>query len=69
MKVMKDILSSSQHIYILGICPCVATVYKIFDKISVHNDYINQISYILLTSKSYKFFDNNQYKTKLNHEN
>jgi hypothetical protein len=26
-------------IYILVRCPCVATVYKIFNKILVHNDY------------------------------
>jgi hypothetical protein len=30
---------------LLGMCPCVATIYKIFDKMLVHNDYIK---YLLL---------------------
>jgi hypothetical protein len=37
------------YIYLLGICPCVATIHKTFSKMLVHNGYIKvKNTYIII---------------------
>jgi hypothetical protein len=50
---------------ILVRCPCVATTYKIFHKILVHNDYIKTNTTYIINLNIHKLFGNSQYRTKL----